>query len=101
MSVRIRYIAWVGACLLLAVLSGCSTPGASSSAAASITPLALTPSPKTSTPTPTVSAAKDTDWTTYHRDNSRTGSVANMPDPQRLSRTWNTHLDGAVYAQPL
>jgi outer membrane protein assembly factor BamB len=24
-----------------------------------------------------------------------------MSDPQRLTQTWNTHLDGAVYAQPL
>ncbi len=42
-----------------------------------------------------------TDWTTYHRDNSRTGFVQNAPDPHQLTQAWNVKLDGAVYAEPL
>jgi outer membrane protein assembly factor BamB len=48
---------------------------------------------------PALQAASD--WTTYHRDNTRTGYVPGMPDPQQLTVAWRTELDGAVYAQPL
>lgn len=41
------------------------------------------------------------DWTTYHRDNTRTGYLPNLPDPQKLSQKWEMKLDGAVYAEPL
>jgi outer membrane protein assembly factor BamB len=37
----------------------------------------------------------------YHHDPSRTGFVADAPDPQHLTHLWETHLDGAVYAEPL
>jgi outer membrane protein assembly factor BamB len=37
----------------------------------------------------------------YHRDNTRTGYLPNLPDPQQLSVAWNVALDGAVYAEPL
>jgi len=62
-----------------------------------ITPLALTPGATTSPSGPLTSA----DWTTYHQNNSRTGLVANTPDPSALSRHWSQSLDGAVYAEPL
>ena len=90
--------AWVGTCLLLIVLvlTGCASTSSSPGSPAS-TPLVL-PTSKTS---PTVVPAQNTDWTTYHRDNTRAGYVANMPDPQHLTRAWNTQLDGAVYAEPL
>ncbi|HLZ62506.1 MAG TPA: PQQ-binding-like beta-propeller repeat protein, partial [Ktedonosporobacter sp.] len=69
-----------------------------------LTPLAISPTaaatPKGNTATTTAST-QSTDWTTYHRDLTRTGSIANMPDPQKLTLTWNTQLDGAVYAEPL
>ncbi len=71
--------AWVGTCLLLIVLvlAGCSGMSASTSSPAS-TPLAL----PTSKVTPTViPSSPTTDWTTYHRDNTRAGFVANT---QRL-----------------
>jgi outer membrane protein assembly factor BamB len=45
--------------------------------------------------------AASTDWSTYHRDNARTGYVPGLPDPQHLDRAWSTELDGAVYAEPL
>lgn len=51
------------------------------------------------TAAPAASAAGD--WTTYHRDNARTGYVAGAPDPTRLTSAWAAQLDGAVYAEPL
>jgi hypothetical protein len=52
---------------------------------------------------PVASPAQSTaaEWPTYHHDNTRTGYVPGLPDPQQLSRAWNTDLDGAVYAEPL
>ncbi len=82
---------------VLLVLSGCSNSLSGSSRPAQVTPLALTPSPTT---TKSVSQSS-IDWTTYHRDNTRAGYIANMPDPQRLTQAWNAHLDGAVYGEPL
>jgi outer membrane protein assembly factor BamB len=37
----------------------------------------------------------------YHNDQQRSGSVAEIPDPQHFARLWQAHLDGAVYAEPL
>lgn len=83
---------------LLMVLAGCSNSSLPSQPPSiDTTPLILSPSPTTS-PNPTVS---NTDWITYHRDNTRTGYLAGIADPQRLTRVWDTHLDGAVYAEPL
>src|SRR5215469_11836190 len=62
-----------------------------------ITPLALTPGTSSVTPTPLTSG----DWTTYHKNNSRTGYVPTMPNPGTLTRLWQRKLDGAVYAEPL
>ena len=81
--------------LVLFVLAGCQS--SASSQPAQVTPLALTPSPTASKP----ASQNSTDWTTYHRDNTRAGYLADMPDPQRLTQTWNTKLDGAVYGEPL
>jgi outer membrane protein assembly factor BamB len=93
-----RYMIWVGNFALLLVLVGCSNPLApSQTTPAAITPLALSPTP-TNSPVPAVTSA---DWTTYHYDKSHTGYLASEPDPQRLTRAWNTRLDGAVYAEPL
>ncbi len=93
-----RLFVWVGTCLLLIVLvlTGCTSTSSSPGSPAS-TPLVL----PTSKASPTVISPKNTDWTTYHRDNTRAGYVADMPDPQHLTRAWNTQLDGAVYAEPL
>ncbi len=82
--------------VMLLVLTGCQS--ASSSQPAQVTPLALTPSPTTNKSSVSQSG---TDWTTYHRDNTRAGYVATMPDPQKLTQAWNMKLDGAVYGEPL
>ena len=82
---------------LLVLLVGCGNPSPSNAPPVLSTPLTLPPGATT----PTVPAAKSSDWITYHHDNTRTGYLAGEPDPQRLIRAWNTSLDGAVYAEPL
>ena len=86
----------IGMSLLLILLSACSGIGAIASAQSTpnVTPLALTA-------TPTGISTKSTDWTTYHRDNQRTGYIASIPDPHALTKIWAMQLDGAVYAEPL
>jgi outer membrane protein assembly factor BamB len=124
---RIARIAWIASVLVLwvagcasvpdvtntpspaAVLSPTSLPTRSSPpsptviAAPADTPssTALIPTPTSSAATATVGRLNSTDWTTYHRDNTRTGYLPDMPDPQRLTVAWSTALDGAVYAEPL
>jgi outer membrane protein assembly factor BamB len=41
------------------------------------------------------------DWTQYHANPARTGYVAGVRNPARLTSLWTTPLDGAVYAEPL
>ena len=86
---------WAGMSLLLMILSACSN-SATTQTKPPITPLALT-----GTAQQTAAPARSTDWTTYHRDNQRTGYIASTPDPHSLSKIWGKHLDGAVYAEPL
>jgi outer membrane protein assembly factor BamB len=71
---------------LLCAVVGCSTP-----ASPRPTPAQVATLPPVSGP----------DWTTYHRDLARSGSVSDTPDPTQLIRAWSTPLDGAVYAEPL
>src|SRR5579884_318679 len=71
--------------VVLALLLAVAVPGV---ALAAGTPVA----------TPSAGAAA---WPTYHRDNTRAGYLASMPDPGRLAQAWNVSLDGAVYASPL
>ena len=40
-------------------------------------------------------------WPTYGRDAARTGVAAGVGAAGRLSISWQAHLDGAVYGQPL
>jgi outer membrane protein assembly factor BamB len=82
---------------LLVLLVGCGNPSPSNAPPVLSTPLTLPPGATT----PTVPAAKSSDWITYHHDNTRTGYLTGESDPQRLTRAWNTSLDGAVYAEPL
>jgi outer membrane protein assembly factor BamB len=86
--------------LLMIILSAC---GGSATSTPPNTPLALTVTTQPTQPgaTSTTPPASNTDWTTYHLDNQRTGYVANAPDPHTLTKTWASQLDGAVYAEPL
>ncbi|HWS84797.1 MAG TPA: PQQ-binding-like beta-propeller repeat protein, partial [Ktedonobacteraceae bacterium] len=88
-------VTWTRMSLLLMVLSACNS-SAPTQTKPPITPLALT-----GTPLQTATHTKETDWTTYHRDNQRTGYLASTPDPHSLSKIWGKDLDGAVYAEPL
>jgi outer membrane protein assembly factor BamB len=84
---------------LLIMLAGCSLgSGQGNTPAPTITPMTLTPD---ATGSATATPVSDTDWTTYHLNNARTGYVASAPDPSTLTRAWNVKLDGAVYAEPL
>ncbi len=85
--------------LLLIILSACGS-STTPSPTPTITPLALTVISQPN-PTPTVASTGSTDWTTYHRDNQRTGYLASTPDPHSLTKLWQKQLDGAVYAEPL
>ena len=87
----------LGVCTLLITLAGCEIPSSQgSNPPVHTTPLTLPPATTSPTSTP-----GSTDWTTYHRNNARTGLVENAPDPHQLARAWNVQLDGAVYAEPL
>ncbi len=81
---------------LLVLLSACG-----STTTASPAPTTPTRTPSALTAKLTATSTSGTDWTTYHRDNQRTGYIASTPDPQRLTKIWGMQLDGAVYAQPL
>jgi polyvinyl alcohol dehydrogenase (cytochrome) len=85
-------------------------------AAAALTSLAVaacsSPAPPVHTPAPTGApsparstgtalAAAPTDWTQYHANAARTGSVAGLPPAGRLAVAWSRSLGGAVYGQPL
>src|SRR5713226_9763158 len=92
-----RRVLLLGVCTLLITLLGCDIPSSQGSTPlVRTTPLTLPPG--TASPT---SPPSSTDWTTYHRNNARTGLVENAPDPRQLTRAWNVRLDGAVYAEPL
>ena len=87
---------------LLAVLT--NTVAACSTGSTPTVPTAINALSATNTTSPATasnSAAAGADWTTYHRDNVRSGYLPDMPDPQQLAVAWNTQLDGAVYAEPL
>jgi outer membrane protein assembly factor BamB len=105
---------WIIACALAVWLSGCGTaplpspappltaaPLPASPAAPASTPPATALPAAAATPAASVTTPSLGDWTTYHRDNSRSGYLPALPDPQRLAPDWSTALDGAVYAEPL
>lgn len=50
---------------------------------------------------PVRAVAADSDWTTYHHDNSRAGVAVGLAPLGTLARAWSANLDGAVYGQPL
>jgi len=94
----VQYLTCIAISVLLTALAGCGNSSSHSGApSASSTPLTLPPG-ATASSGPVSSSA---DWTTYHRDNARTGYLASLPDPDRLTHAWSTQLDGAVYAEPL
>ena len=85
---------------LLIILAGCG--GSSSSNSPSPQPtLVLSPAPSSSSTQGTTSASTGNDWTMYHNDSTRTGYIADAPDPKSLAKAWSANLDGAVYAEPL
>jgi outer membrane protein assembly factor BamB len=92
-SKRPRGMAALALVALLVLLGACSREPA----APRQPPLTLPSAPSTSAP----AAGDNGDWTTYHRDNARSGHLAGLADPGRLTSTWSARLDGAVYGEPL
>ena len=90
-------------CVLLIALAGCgnSTSGTSNTPTARPSPTKKPPIALTVPPIPTTPASNSSDWTTYHRDNSRSGYLVGYPDPRQLTRLWSVQLDGAIYGEPL
>jgi outer membrane protein assembly factor BamB len=84
----------LGLCAVLVLLAACT----GQSNPPERPPLTLPPGSSTTSTAPAAAAA---DWTTYHRDNARTGYLAGLADPARLTRAWSSRLDGAVYGEPL
>lgn len=96
-----RGVAWAGLSLVLITLPACGgTINPVVQTTPTLPPLALTVVAQP-TATPGKIPTRGSDWTTYHRDNQRTGYIAGTPDPHSLSTTWAKRLDGAVYAEPL
>ena len=80
------------AATLLAACGATPTPAAAPPRTSTVT----TPDP----PAPTLPAGTNTDWTTYHHDNARTGVGAVEP-LGTLAPAWHAALDGMVFGQPL
>src|SRR5262245_55832078 len=85
-----------GALGALLIVASCST-GSTPTVPRAINTLSATNPPASMTGTPTHPAGPGIgeDWTTYHRDNARSGYLPDMPDPQQLAIAWNKQLDGA------
>src|SRR2546423_631920 len=84
---------------LLAGLTAC-TSGSGLPAGSSPTPPASTEATRTPSGSPSGSPSA-AGWPTYQGGNDGAGFVdATAPRPP-LRRAWTTHLDGAVYAQPI
>jgi len=65
-------------------------------------PTSASPSPSpSSSPTPPSSPPPGSDWTTYHKNNTRDGNATDLAPLSTLSIAWNAALDGNVYGQPL
>ena len=80
-----------------ALLVGAAACGGSGPVAAAPAPAPLTLTPGSRHPAPLLPG----DWTTYHHDAARSGTVTGLPQAGPIRRAWSTVLDGAVYAQPL
>jgi outer membrane protein assembly factor BamB len=83
---------------LLLGLAGCSGGGGGAAAPApgvSLPARSLAPGSSRAAP------AAPGDWITYHGNGLRTGDATGVAPLGTLATAWTTHLDGAVYGQPL
>jgi polyvinyl alcohol dehydrogenase (cytochrome) len=103
MRMRLARTAWLAAAALtgavLAAAAGCSAPGNGNGANATSTGSA--PPSQALTSSPDSAGHPGTDWPTYGHDFARTGVAADTDPAGPLHVSWQAHLDGAVYGQPL
>jgi outer membrane protein assembly factor BamB len=106
---------WLSLCSFILILSSCSSTSSTQGNASASPTSGGSPTGTTPTVVPSPSAQPTTtsqqpadpanlgpgDWPTYHHDSLRGGYLSTMPDPHRLSQSWRTSVDGAVYAEPL
>ncbi len=59
------------------------------------------PAAAASVPSQGINVGRHANWTTYHADAARSGSVAGLPAAGKLAVGWSSRLNGAVYGQPL
>ncbi len=59
------------------------------------------PAAAASIPSQGIKVGPHANWTTYHADARRSGSVAGLPVAGKLAVGWSSRLNGAVYGQPL
>jgi outer membrane protein assembly factor BamB len=84
---------------LLCAVAACS----GSSVTASSAPSATVPAEKTlgGTGSGSPGAYPTAAWPEFDQNAARTGVATGLPNAGRLTHRWTTHLDGAVYGQPL
>jgi outer membrane protein assembly factor BamB len=87
-------------CTAVVAFAGCAGSAGSAGQQSTATPVVGVTPGLTAVATSTASQKWD-NWYMYHHDTARSGYLANMPDPTKLSLAWNANLDGAVYGQPL
>ncbi len=83
---------------VLAAAAGCSSASGGSAGGEST---GSAPAAKTLTASPDGASHPDAAWPTYGRDFARTGVAAAVAPAGPLKVSWQVHLDGAVYGQPL
>lgn len=95
---RLAAAALTGA--VLAAVAGCSGSSGAGSPGGG-TPAGPAPPTRTLTPAPDRAGHPGAAWPTYGRDVARTGVAAGVATAGPLRVSWQAHLDGAVYGQPL
>jgi polyvinyl alcohol dehydrogenase (cytochrome) len=85
--------------------SASPTPSSTSPRPSNSPSTSPSPSPSRSpSPSPSMSSSPpppSSDWTTFHKDNTRAGNATDLAPVGTLSIAWNAALDGNVYGQPL
>jgi outer membrane protein assembly factor BamB len=82
------------------VVVACSATGAAAGSSAGAATTAPANAANAASPAGTASSS-GANWPEYNGNAARTGVAAGVPPAGPLTAAWTTHLDGAVYGQPL